>query len=56
MAIYNFLGLLIVTIYAFEPIFKWIRILLNRINQIEMAVNLRATLIKEAKERKEERK
>ena len=56
MGIYNFIGLAIVTLYAFEPIFTWIRLTFMRMDQIELAVNLRAILIKEAKERKEMRK
>ena len=56
MVIYNFIGLSIATIYAFEPVFTWIRLSFMRMAQIELAVNLRANLIKEAKERKEERK
>lgn len=56
MLIFNVVGLFIATVYAFEPIFTWIRLTIMRLHQINLAVTLRARLIKEAKERKEERK
>ena len=56
MGIYNIIGLTFATLYAFEPIFTWIRLSFMRIANIEEAVKFRANLIKEAKERKEERK
>lgn len=53
---FNSICLFICVIYAFEPIRTWIRYRHLRLEQIRLAIELRARLIIEAKERKEARK
>jgi hypothetical protein len=53
---FNSICLFICVLYAFEPIRTWIRYRHLRLEQIRLAIELRARLIIEAKERKEARK
>ena len=54
--IYNTISLGIVVMYGLEPLITWIRMKFMREEQLRIARELRATLIREAKERKEARK
>lgn len=50
------LSLIFPIIYSLEPISTWIRLRALRLEQIRLAIEFRERLIREAKERKEERK
>jgi len=56
LAIYNTISLGMCAMYALEPLTTWLRMRWMRLEQIRMAIELRARLIREAKERKEARK
>ena len=57
LLVYHVICLIIITLYiVIEPITTWIRLRELRLHQIRLAQELRACLIREAKERKEVRK
>lgn len=54
--VYSMIGLAICGVYALEPVLTWIRLCRLRKEQYRIAIEFRANLIREAKERKEAKK